>query len=89
MQGEIIKEVVTFKDLAPEGILLAVCFTLVYYIVKLRKELNEKDNKIQELNNDRLNDAKENTTQLLEITDRVQVSLNQLHEVFKIKDNLK
>lgn len=86
MQGEIIKDALTFQDLAPEGILLAICFTMGYFIVKLRKDLQAKDDVIQKLNEQRLQDSKENTVSLLEVTDKVQNSLNQLYEVFKIKN---
>lgn len=87
-QAEVIKDVLTFQDLAPEGILLAICFAMGYYIVKLRKDLIDKDKSIQSLNDARVADTKENTSQLLEVAEKVQTSLNQLHEVFRMKNDI-
>ena len=79
------KQFLEIEDVAVVGVLLAVIAVLIYFIIKLRKEADERDDKIDQIHEKRLQEQKEFTKDLLEISSKVISALSQLYEMLSTK----
>lgn len=79
-----VEKLLRLNDVAVVGVLLAIICILIYFIIKLRKEAELKDEKIASLFEKMIEREKENTQDLLEITNKTATTINQMNEMIKI-----